>query len=213
MKSVGQILTEARILAKLEIDDVSRITKIRPSYLRLIEADNYSQLPDGATARGFIRNYCEFLSLSPDRILAIFRRDFVENRRGQIVPRGIAEPVNPTNLWTPKTTIMAIVLFVFLLFGIYLFYQYRLLVGPPELKITQPATDIVISDPSQEIVGQTNPEATISVNGQLIALDKGGLFSVRFPLQSGQNKFIITATGKSGRKISITRIVTLTSSP
>lgn len=213
MKSVGQILQEARASLKMDVAEVSRITKIRPSFINSIEEDNYIQLPNGATARGFIRNYSQFLGLNPDRILASFRRDFVENQQGQIVPRGIADPVNTTSLWTPKTTISAIVILIFAFFGFYLVYQYRLLTGPPALRISQPSANQTVTSDSVEISGQTDPESTISVNSQLVALDKGGLFSVRFPLHAGSNKFTIIATSKSGRTSKIDRFVNLTSSP
>lgn len=210
MKSVGQILKDARLSLKLEVEDVSRITKIRPSFINSIEADNYSRLPNGATARGFIRNYSVYLSLNPEHVLAAFRRDFVENQQGQIVPRGISESVHSLSLWTPKTTITALVALVFVFFGFYLIYQYRLLIGPPLLKITSPPDNQIVAETSLEITGQTDPEATISVNGQLVALDKGGLFSVRFPLHNGSNKFTVIATGKSGRTNSQTKVVNLT---
>src|SRR3989344_8659187 len=136
MKTVGQILQATRNAQKLDLKDVSRITRIRDRFLEAVEADDYTQLPSGAVARGFIRNYSEFLRLKPESILAVFRRDFVENEAGQIVPRGLAQPVSEVSLWTPRTTIIAIITFVFTLFGAYLIYQYRVLTGPPPLRLT-----------------------------------------------------------------------------
>ena len=209
MKTAGQILQSARLEKKLEIEDISRITKIRRNFLTSIESDDYSHLPSGATARGFIRNYSEFLGLNPDHVLAIFRRDFIENQLGRIIPRGMAEPVVPVSFWTPKTTVIALVVLIFTIFGIYLTYQYRLLTGPPSLTLSQPQDKIIVSDPNLLISGRTDPEATISVNGQLITLDKGGHFSLRLPLQLGSNHITITSVAKSGKSSILTRTVTL----
>lgn len=198
MKSAGQILAETRISKKLDLADVSRITKIRPQFLRLLENDEYQKLPSGAVAKGFIRNYTEFLGLNIEQLLAVFRRDFVENQQGQIVPRGFVEPVSKQALWTPKTTVIAILALVFTIFGGYLIYEYRILTGPPVLTIDQTQNKITSTEDTFEISGTTDPEATISVGGHLVALDKGGKFSFRVPLNSGNNLIKITATSKAG---------------
>jgi cytoskeletal protein RodZ len=213
MKTTGQILHAARIDKKLDVEDVSRITRIRPQFIKALEADNYGDLPSATTTRGFIRNYAKFLGLNPEHLLAIFRRDFIENRQGQIVPRGVAEPVNPPSLWTPKTTIIAVVTLIFTVFGSYLFYQYRLLTGPPSLSVTSPSGDISLAQATVEVVGQTNPEAAVYVNGQLISLDKGGKFFFRLPLQPGPNQISVTAVAKSGRQSTISRSVNRVDNP
>jgi cytoskeletal protein RodZ len=213
MKSTGQILREARLARKLDLGDVAKITKIRPRFLELLESDDFGQLPNGIVAKGFIKNYGQFLGLNPSYLMAVFRRDFVENRQGQIVPRGMVEPVTKNSLWTPKSTVIALVAFLFTLFLGYLAYQYSLLVGPPSLTLSSPINGIVVSQMTVEVYGKTDPEATISVNDKLVALDKGGQFYVRLELNPGLNKITVTATNKSGKNASVTRKVFLTSSP
>lgn len=207
MKSAGQILAEARLAKKLDIEDVARITKIRPQFLRLLETDDYQQLPSGAVAKGFIKNYCEFLGLDSAQVSAVFRRDFVENQSGQIVPRGFVEPVSKQALWTPKTTVIAVLALVFTLFAGYLIYEYRVLTGPPSLTVSPTETKATTSEDSFEISGITDPEATISVNQHLVALDKGGRYSFRVPLNPGENVINITATSKSGKTTTVTKTV------
>ena len=51
MKTTGQILAETRHRKKLELEDVSRITRIRVHFLASIEADDYQSLPSGAVAK------------------------------------------------------------------------------------------------------------------------------------------------------------------
>jgi len=207
MKTAGQILAETRHAKKMEISDVARITKIRPQFLRIIENDDYQKLPSGAVAKGFIRNYCEFLGLPVDQVLAVFRRDFLENQSGQIVPRGFVEPVSKQPFWSPRTTVMAILTAAFVLFGSYLAYQYRILTGPPHLIINQSQNKITTSDNSVEISGTTDPEATLAVDGHLVALDKGGRFSFRVPLSAGENVVTIAATSKAGQSTTVTKTV------
>lgn len=213
MKTAGLMLRDRRLEKKLELTDVTRVTKIRPEFLTSIENDDYSRLPSGATARGFISNYAQFLGLNPHHVLAVFRRDFLENQQGQIVPRGVAEPVSKTNFWTPKTTVIALVACVFVVFGAYLIYQYRILTGPPPLKVSFPTEQFTTSENSVVVSGVTDPEATISINGELVALEKGGTFSLRVPLIPGNNDIKLVATSKSGRITELIRRVNLTSTP
>ena len=207
MKTAGQILQASCTAKKLEVEDVARITKIRPQFLKFLEVDDYTRLPNATVARGFIRNYCEFLGLNPEHLLAVFRRDFDENQQGQIVPRVGTQPVKPASLWTPRTTVIATMTLIFALFGAYLFYQYRLLTGPPSLEISSPTGTLSVNQSTLEVIGKTDPEATISVNGQLVALDKGGSFSLRIPLELGSNEIVVTAIAKSGRKSTISKTV------
>ncbi len=213
MKTTGQILQFGRLAKKLDIAEVSRITRIRPQFISSLEADDYRQLPSATVAKGFIRNYGLFLGLNPNYLSAVFRRDFVENPQGQIVPRGMVEPVTKDSIWTPRSTVIATIVLLFTVFAGYLGYQYFQLLGPPVLVVEKPKADIVTAENTVEVTGRTDPEATISVNNQLLVLDKGGTFSVRLPLSGGANSVRISATSKGGKTTTVTRIVTLTSSP
>jgi len=212
MKTTGQLLQENRLVKKLDVSEVARITKIRQHYIIFLEADDYRQLPNATVTKGFIKNYGQFLGLNTNYLLAVFRRDFVENPAGQIVPRGMVEPVTKVNLWTPKSTVIALVVLLFTLFGGYLFYQYSQLLGPPMLELSTPKSDIQTKETTIEVFGRTDPEATILVNNQSLVLDKGGQFSVRLPLLPGENIITIIATSKTGKSTTLNRKVTLTSS-
>lgn len=213
MKTTGLVLQEARLARKLDVEEVAKITKIRPQFIRWLEADDYSRLPNATVTKGFIRNYGQFLGLNANHLLAVFRRDFAENLQGQIVPRGMVEPVTKSSIWTPKSTVIAIVVFLFTVFLGYLAYQYYLLTGPPALVVSSPPARLTTTQNTVEIYGRTDPEATISVNNQLVALEKGGQFFVRIPLVAGTNQITVTAANKSGKTTTVNRIVTLTSSP
>jgi len=100
---------------------------------------------------------------------------------------------------------------LFTLFGGYLVYQYSQLLGPPFLEITSPPPVLVTAERTVEVIGRTDPEATILVNNQSLVLDKGGQFSVRIPLYPGDNTISVEATSKTGKTSSLIRKITLTS--
>src|SRR3989339_1056914 len=203
MKTVGQVLKEARLTQKLEVGEIAAVTKIRSQFIEFLESDNFRQLPNATVARGFIANYGQVLGLRPKQLMAIFRRDFAENDQGQIVPRGMVDPVTKDSIWTPKSTIIALVVAIIVVFVMYLSYQYWLLLGPPSLTLSYPSENITTSEVTVEVAGKTDPEATISVNGQLLVLEKGGQFYVRLPLNPGQNILTVTAKNKTGKTTTI----------
>ncbi len=62
--SVGARLRQAREFRRLSLQQASEITKVRIHYLQALENDDYSAIPSAAQARGFLRNYAEFLELN-----------------------------------------------------------------------------------------------------------------------------------------------------
>ncbi len=68
-------LREARVARGVSLQEVERETKIRRRYLEAIEAGDFSRLPDGPPARGFIRIYARFLGLDPERALSDFEAE------------------------------------------------------------------------------------------------------------------------------------------
>lgn len=132
MKTAGQILKQTRIKKNLTISHMAKATKIRPVYLKALEGDDYQKLPSPTSARGFLKNYAEFLGLASDEILAIFRRDFDEKKAGKIKPLEALELITkPKFTWTPKlTAILVVAVFVFL-FIFWLVWQYFSLISAP----------------------------------------------------------------------------------
>jgi len=213
MKTCGQIFQEARTKKNLEYSDIFAATKIHPHYLKAIESDDYSRLPNSTVAKGFIKNYAQFLDLNWQHVLAIFRRDFIENLQGQIIPRGMTEPVHERFLWTPKSTLIAVMALIFILFGSYLFYQYRQMSGPPSLRLDEPADNQSVTTAYLVISGRTDPEATININGQPVVLEKAGQFFFRVELTPGENQITVTAASNSHRTTVVTRKVNYQPSP
>jgi transcriptional regulator with XRE-family HTH domain len=67
--SVGARLRQKREERHLSLEQVSETTRIRAHYLKALESDDLSSIPSAAQARGFLRNYAEFLGLSVDDLV------------------------------------------------------------------------------------------------------------------------------------------------
>lgn len=207
MRTVGEILSEKRKSLGFSLEEIEKETKIRVKYLEAIEKNNFSQIPGSATVKGFIRNYALAVGLSPANVLAVFRRDFWENERGQIVPRGIAEPLDKKNFyWTPKSTF---ILTIFLIVGGFAFFfcrQYLKFISPPPLEVFSPQEGQVFSA-KVAVAGKTDKDATVKIDGTLISLSEKGQFKEEIVLPRGENVVTIEATNRQGKKTIINRKV------
>lgn len=72
IEGLGEKFREARIARKLTLDEAARATKIRPSRLAEIEADDFSGFPSLAYAKGFLLIYGKFLDIDVTSYLEAF---------------------------------------------------------------------------------------------------------------------------------------------
>ncbi|MFL6536694.1 MAG: helix-turn-helix domain-containing protein [Chthoniobacterales bacterium] len=63
IEGLGPKLQQARLARGLTLDEAGRLTKIRPSKLAEIEAEDFSDFPSLAYARGFVQIYGKFLNV------------------------------------------------------------------------------------------------------------------------------------------------------
>src|ERR1051326_4819850 len=72
IEGLGKKFQDARIARGLTLDEAARLTKIRPSRLAEIEADDFSQFPSLAYAKGFLLIYGKFLDVDVSEYLDAF---------------------------------------------------------------------------------------------------------------------------------------------
>ena len=208
MKTVGEVLRETRVERGYSIYDIEQGTKIRAKFIEAIEANDFSKLPSLSYAKGFVKNYSDFLGLDSNKILAFFRRQTNETPKSSLLPKGMEEPLNRSVLQlTPGRFIALIIIGLVVLFLMYLGFQYRALQQPPKLVIDSPVNHLVVSDPRLQILGSTDPDATVTINGVSVLVRDDGKFFDQVALDPGVNTFTITATSRLGKSTTITRDV------
>src|SRR2546423_3359922 len=72
IEGLGKKFQDARLARGLTLDEAARLTKIRPSRLAEIEADDFSQFPSLAYAKGFLLIYGKFLDVDVTPYLDVF---------------------------------------------------------------------------------------------------------------------------------------------
>jgi curved DNA-binding protein CbpA len=78
----GERLRHFRIRGGMEIEDIARITKISPTYLRFIEEERFADLPDSVYVRGFVTAYASCVGLEGKEAAASYMKRF-DNGRGE----------------------------------------------------------------------------------------------------------------------------------
>lgn len=112
MQTLGEKLRELRIGKNLSIEDISKITKIRPQYIAAIEDNDFDVLP-GVYVKSFIRTYANILKYDKDEL----ENDLKEIFKTQIQSKSLTNinsnetnekqsfrPVNKKKIKTSKTT-------------------------------------------------------------------------------------------------------------
>src|SRR5262245_30399219 len=91
-QSIGQKLNQAREDQHITLEHASESTRIRVLYLKALETDDVSVLPSPVQARGFLRNYADYLGLDFDRLLDELRAEQTSS----------AEIIGPTDVSPPS---------------------------------------------------------------------------------------------------------------
>lgn len=208
MKSVGEILREAREKAGVDFSEVEKATKIRKHFLEALEKNDFGKIAEATIVRGFIKNYGEYLGLSSRDLLAIFRRDFIEDKKGQILPRGVYEPLyQPKFSWTPKLTIAFSIGSLFLILVFYLSFQLFRLLGAPRLEVYSPSNGESFKVNEAEVWGKTGSDAVVTINGEMVLVLEDGSFKKNVRFLTGENKILIEAISRRGKKTKIEKTV------
>ena len=72
IEGLGKRFQEARVARGLTLDEAARLTKIRPARLEEIEAEDFSNFPSLAYAKGFLMIYGKFLNVDVSSHLEAF---------------------------------------------------------------------------------------------------------------------------------------------
>ena len=76
MADIGATLREARMRARIDINEVETRTKIRAKYLRAIENEEWDLLPGPVYAKSFLRTYGDYLGLDSRQLIDDFKRRY-----------------------------------------------------------------------------------------------------------------------------------------
>ena len=72
--TVGKYLQKKREVQQISLEEVSKVTRIKPEYLHALEEDAFHLLPAETYTCGFLSNYARCINLDPAEILNLYHR-------------------------------------------------------------------------------------------------------------------------------------------
>ena len=78
MAELGEELRRERVRRNLTFKDIEQVLHIKTTYLEAIEDGNYAVIPGRVYAKGFIRNYGNYLGLDGDRLVKVYQNQVGE---------------------------------------------------------------------------------------------------------------------------------------
>jgi len=196
MKTIGQILSQARKRKKTSIRKISQETKIKEEFLQAIEDERWDKLPDFAVTAGFVQSFAKAVGVKPEFALAVLRRDIPKETRDSM---SFDLDIGRKKFWTPKMTTALIIFFTFLVLGGYLVSQYLVFVKPPPLEVFSPQQGQEMLGSKVEILGKTSPEASVRINNQPVLVDDNGNFKGSVTLLEGVWDIVVESKSRSGK--------------
>jgi transcriptional regulator with XRE-family HTH domain len=206
--SVAEILKAERTKRSLKLGKIAETLGINEKYLIALENGRFEELPAGIYGKNFLREYALYLGLETGPLIEMFELSLTAEKAQtrtelfskQVVKSGemLALPRIFKNI-----ALAAVVLICF----IYLSYRLEKIVAPPTLEISNPAANLITKEHSIEIIGRTEPETQIIINGEKVLSDSTGNFLATVNLKTGINMITITAQKKYGRETRLIRQV------
>lgn len=205
MKSVGNLLKEARESSKQTLTDVAKRTKIREEYLSSIEENAFEQLPEGPFVRGFLRTYALEVGLNPESIVAIYRRDFGSREKQRLIPKGVVNPLKRRSNILLSPVVFAVFVLVCVA-SLYVTYQWTVLTQPPPIVVDAPKENQELRSPI-DVQGTTSTDALVLVNSIPTAVDQNGHFLTQLVLEPGEHTITIEAKSRQDKTRSVRKTI------
>lgn len=206
MKKLGELLKEGRQSKGLSKQEVARQLLIKEKVISALEEGDWAALPEPAFVAGFIKKYAQLLELDIKRLLALHRAEYDEKKYPPKTP--ITTP-GKTFFPAPKKLAPLLTLAAAFAFVAYLLVQTTSILNAPRLVIFAPQDDTTTTAAVIEVSGQTQSDAAVSINGEIVAPDASGNFSYQLKLQEGVNIIEIIVSRRLSPKTKAKRIIRL----
>lgn len=193
--TLGQKLKQVRERSHLTILQVSERLQIKPEYIEAIELSRYTALPSSVFVKNYVQRYVKLLGLNWATVLPLLDTELKVYQHTPGIPtqkRYLAK--QPLQLM--KVVIGLVVLFAVIALGAYFGLEITNIVEPPKLAVIELPSHLAYADRIIMLSGQTDPEAVVSINDQVIPVLPTGQFSQQMSLQPGSNLLKIEAKTK-----------------
>lgn len=206
IKSIGEKLKQHRKDYNIGLEKAARTMKIGSRYLKMIENDDFDNLPEEVYIKKFLYNYAVFLNLNPEIVLSHFYKEReIYNKTKKKKPQ---QKIRGTSIFRvifdfllkPTTIKYSAIGLIFILVLLYLGISIKNIFSPPELIIKEPfESSIITSQRSVDLIGITEKEVELTINSKHVLADENGNFKLSLDLQKDLNIIKISAKKKHSK--------------
>lgn len=203
----GLIIKDRRLAKNRSVLFCARQLKVKAEHLRAIESNNFHKLPARTSLTRILRDYLAFLDFSIEEATPIINywQKTDHSRQENFFGRQL---VRKRDLWScPQIIRNGLVALAILVAISYIIFSLKNIVAPPRLIIINPSSDITTNQRQLWIIGQTDPEVQLEINGESLLSDRNGSFKQVVNLRSGINSLNVVAIKKYGGRTVVARQV------
>ena len=201
MKTIGQIIKEARVRKKFSRARLEEATKIKSGFIEAIEKENWNKLPEYPVLHGFVTSIAKTLKINTNQISAFLRRDYPPKKLDVNPKPDVSEKFS----WSPRLTFLAGSILVSMAIVGYLVFQYMSFVSPPKLEILEPKEGQEITESALVVKGKTDSDVVVKINNQSVLTDDEGSFSEEINIFEGTETIEVVAISRSGKTTVVRR--------
>ncbi|MBI4032271.1 helix-turn-helix domain-containing protein [Candidatus Berkelbacteria bacterium] len=213
-QSLGKKLLAARKRKGVDLRTAEAETHIPMKHLESLEHGTYHHLPSPVYTRGFLTRYAMYLGLKPEIVLAAYDDEYscynqIRHVRvsKQTPQEGLLRPhvtdewlgrsrpwfITPELLWGSSIAVLLVGLLG------YIWAQVASFAAAPPLDVQTPG-EVAVSVEQVNVIGTTDPSASLTINEQPVAVDATGHFNQPVRLIDGVNTLEISATNKANKE-------------
>jgi len=202
MQKSGEKLRAERLKKGYTLERIEHETKIKKSVLKKIEEGDFTSLPPSTFVKGFIRNYAIFLTLDPNNLIALYRREIDKPDISSSTRPFLTQLSSSLFAITPQRIFFISLGLILILFVFYFVSLFLSLSTGPTLDIISPKNNDKFTTKNIYLTGRTGLDSDLFINGVQTSLTTKGEFSKPVILDSGLNKYEITSIDRNSRKTS-----------
>ena len=209
-KTLGDKLKKIREESKFSLDEAAVATNITKKYLEYLEEGRYERLPGQVYIEQFLKKYAEFLNINPEQVINFYKNEAKIYKKLDHFDHKKYLPPQEKKLGlvlTPRLIRNSILILIIIVVLVYLGVEISRFISPPDLTIFSPQDKIITNEKTIDILGKTEPEAKVVINGKQILVSPTGEFKETVTLQKGINTIKIVASEKRSRENVVIREV------
>jgi len=201
MKTVGELIKDARENKELSVQKLEEITKIKSAFIIAIEKEKWKDLPTLPIVLGFVKNLCHTLDINENLAVAVLKRDY------SLKPLNInPKPELSTKFsWDPKLTFIVGICIATIAIMSYLIFQYINFISPPKLRLESPKDNQIVVGKTVLVFGTTDKDVKLFVSNQPVLVDEDGKFLVNIGVIPETKEIIVKAISRSGKESVVSR--------